>query len=159
MGQPLADRIRPQQLEDVIGQNKIVGKNGVLRKIIESGNIPNMIFYGPSGTGKTTVANIIAQTTNKSLYKVNATNAGSQDIKDVIAQIGRLDTQNGILLYIDEIQYITENGTMRYKVSEITEIEDTDWSKLSKTEDNRITLITCVRNVPTKRYCVQAVEI
>ena len=59
----------------------------------------------------------------------------------------------------DEIQYITENGTMKYKVSEITEIEDTDWSKLSKTEDNRITLITCVRNVPTKRYCVQAVEI
>jgi len=108
VAQPLADRIRPKTFDEVVGQKRIVGENGVLRKIVESGNIPNMIFYGPSGTGKTTVANIIASLTNKALYRVNATNAGSQDIKDVIAQIGTLHAQNGILLYLDEIQYFSK---------------------------------------------------
>ena len=105
---PLADKIRPKTLDEVVGQKHLVGQNGIIRKLIESNNIPNMIFYGPSGTGKTTIANIIASLTNKALYKINATSAGSQDIKDVIAQIGTLSAQNGILLYLDEIQYFSK---------------------------------------------------
>ena len=91
---PLADKIRPKTLDEVVGQKHLVGPNGIIRRIIESKNIPNMIFYGPSGTGKTTIANIIASLTNKALYKINATSAGSQDIKDVINQIGTLNAQN-----------------------------------------------------------------
>ena len=105
---PLADKIRPKSLDEVVGQKHLVGSNGVLRRLIESKNIPNMIFYGPSGTGKTTIANIIASLTNKALYRINATSAGSQDIKDVINQIGTLNAQNGILLYLDEIQYFSK---------------------------------------------------
>ena len=105
---PLADKIRPKTLDEVVGQKHLVGQNGVIRKLIESNNVPNMIFYGPSGTGKTTIANIIASLTNKALYKINATSASSQDIKDVIAQIGTLNAQNGILLYLDEIQYFSK---------------------------------------------------
>ena len=105
---PLADKIRPKTLDEVVGQKHLVGQNGIIRKLIQSNNIPNMIFYGPSGTGKTTIANIIASLTNKALYKINATSAGSQDIKDVIAQIGTLNAQNGILLYLDEIQYFSK---------------------------------------------------
>ena len=105
---PLADKIRPKSLDEVVGQKHLVGQNGVLRRIIESNNIPNMIFYGPSGTGKTTIANIIASLTNKALYRINATSAGSQDIKDVINKIGTLHAQNGILLYLDEIQYFSK---------------------------------------------------
>ena len=105
---PLADKIRPKTLDEVVGQKHLVGQNGVIRNLIESNNVPNMIFYGPSGTGKTTIANIIASLTNKALYKINATSASSQDIKDVIAQIGTLNAQNGILLYLDEIQYFSK---------------------------------------------------
>jgi putative ATPase len=108
MGRPLAEIIRPNTLDEVVGQKHIIGKNATLRKIIESGKIPNMIFYGPSGTGKTTIANIIASQTNMALYKINATSAGSQDVKDIIAQIGTLHAQNGILLYLDEIQYFSK---------------------------------------------------
>ncbi|MBR2781802.1 MAG: replication-associated recombination protein A [Oscillospiraceae bacterium] len=108
MYRPLADEIRPEALEDVVGQEHILGKGAILRRIIESGNVPNLIFYGPSGTGKTTVANIIAKETNRTLYKLNATMASSSDIKDIVAQIDTILTPNGILLYLDEIQYFTK---------------------------------------------------
>lgn len=105
---PLADEIRPERLEDVVGQSHIIGKNGLLRRIIESGDIPNLVFYGPSGTGKTTVANIIAQQTNRTLRRLNATTAALSDVKDVIADVGTMLAPNGILLYLDEIQYFNK---------------------------------------------------
>lgn len=105
---PLADDIRPATLDDVVGQQHILGRNGVLRRIIESGQIPNMIFYGPSGTGKTTVANIIAGRTHKALHRLNATTATIQDIRDVIADVDTLLAPNGVLLYLDEIQYFNK---------------------------------------------------
>ena len=105
---PLADAIRPKSLEDVVGQEHLLKEGKVLRKIIDSGNIPNMIFYGPSGIGKTTVASIIADKTNKKLYKLNGTNASVSDIKDIVATLDGFDSQNGVLLYLDEIQYLNK---------------------------------------------------
>ena len=104
MYQPLADLLRPKTLDEVYGQEHILGKNAVLRRLIESGHVPNMIFYGPSGTGKTTVANIIAQKTNRTLYKLNATTASTADIKEIVAQLDTMMAPNGVLLYLDEIQ-------------------------------------------------------
>ena len=104
MYQPLADLLRPQTLDDVFGQEHILGKGAVLRRLIDSGKIPNMIFYGPSGTGKTTVANIIARQTNRTLYKLNATTASTADIKEIVAQLDTFMAPNGVLLYLDEIQ-------------------------------------------------------
>ena len=95
---PLADEIRPTSLDEVVGQKHILGRNGLLRRVIESGNVPNLIFYGPSGTGKTTVANIIAQRTNRPLHRLNATTASLQDVKDIIADVGTLMAPGGILL-------------------------------------------------------------
>ena len=105
---PLADEIRPKTLDEVVGQKHILGKDGLLRRIIEGGDIPNLIFYGPSGTGKTTVANIIAQRTNRPLHRLNATTASISDIKDIIADIGTLMAPEGVLLYLDEIQYFNK---------------------------------------------------
>lgn len=105
---PLADEIRPQTLEDVVGQSHILGKNGVLRRIIESGQVPNMVFFGPSGTGKTTVANIIANQTHRTLHRLNATTASIADIREVIADVDTLLAPNGVLLYLDEIQYFNK---------------------------------------------------
>ena len=104
MYQPLADLLRPQTLDEVYGQEHILGKGAVLRRLIDSGNIPNMVFYGPSGTGKTTVANIIARQTNRTLYKLNATTASTADIKEIVSQLGTFMAPNGVLLYLDEIQ-------------------------------------------------------
>ena len=104
MYQPLADLLRPQALDDVVGQEHILGEGAVLRRLIQSGNIPNMVFYGPSGTGKTTVANIIAKQTNRSLYKLNATTASTADIREITSQLDTLLAPNGVLLYLDEIQ-------------------------------------------------------
>ena len=104
MYQPLADLLRPQTLDEVYGQEHILGKGAVLRRLIDSGNIPNMVFYGPSGTGKTTVANIIAKQTNRTLYKLNATTASTADIKEIVAQLDTFMAPNGVLLYLDEIQ-------------------------------------------------------
>ena len=104
MYQPLADLLRPETLEDVFGQEHILGQKGILRRIVDSGKIPNMIFYGPSGTGKTTVAQIIAKQTNRTLYQLNATTASTADIKNIVAQLDTLMAPNGVLLYLDEIQ-------------------------------------------------------
>ena len=105
---PLADEIRPTTLDEVVGQKHILGENGLLRRIIEGGSIPNLIFYGPSGTGKTTVANIIAKKTNRPLHRLNATTASISDIKDIIADIGTMLAPDGVLLYLDEIQYFNK---------------------------------------------------
>ena len=104
MYQPLADLLRPTNLDEVFGQEHILGKGAVLRRLIDSGNIPNMIFYGPSGTGKTTVANIIAKQTNRTLSQLNATTASTADIKNIVAQLDTFMAPNGVLLYLDEIQ-------------------------------------------------------
>ena len=108
MYRPLADEIRPTELDDVVGQRHILGPDGMLRRIVESGQIPNMIFYGPSGTGKTTVANIIARRTHRSLRRLNATTAGIADIKAIIDELDTFLTPGGVLLYLDEIQYFNK---------------------------------------------------
>lgn len=108
MEKPLADLIRPNSLDDVVGQKHLLGAGMPLRGIIESGHIPNLIFYGPSGVGKTTVARIIAEKTSMSLHKLNGTSASTSDIRDVVAQIGTFSGMNGILLYLDEIQYLNK---------------------------------------------------
>lgn len=105
---PLADEIRPQTLDEVAGQRHLLGEGALLRRLIESGSDNNYIFYGPSGTGKTTVANIIAKRTDKALYHINATTAGLSDVKAVISDVDTLAAPNGILLYLDEIQYFNK---------------------------------------------------
>ena len=104
MYQPLADILRPTTLDEVYGQEHILGQGAILRRIIDSGKVPNMIFYGPSGTGKTTVANIIAKQTNRTLFQLNATTASTGDIKNIVAQLDTFMAPNGVLLYLDEIQ-------------------------------------------------------
>ncbi len=108
MNSPLADRIRPQTLDQVVGQKHLLGYGKPLRRIIESGTIPNLIFYGPSGVGKTTVASIIAKQSNKRLYKLNATTASTADIREMLSSAEMLGGDNGILLYLDEIQYFNK---------------------------------------------------
>ena len=105
---PLADEIRPQNLDEVVGQRHILGPDGLLRRIIEGGSVPNLVFYGPSGTGKTTVANIIAQRTKRPLHRLNATTASISDIKEIIGDIGTMLAPEGVLLYLDEIQYFNK---------------------------------------------------
>ena len=104
MYQPLADLLRPTNLDEVYGQEHILGEGAILRRLVESGNVPNMIFYGPSGTGKTTVANIIAKQTNRTLFQLNATTASTADIKNIVSQLDTFMAPNGVLLYLDEIQ-------------------------------------------------------
>ena len=105
---PLADEIRPQTLDEVAGQKHLLGEGALLRRLIESGAEANLIFYGPSGTGKTTIANIIARRTKKTLYHLNATTASLQDVKAVISDVDTMLAPNGVLLYLDEIQYFNK---------------------------------------------------
>ena len=108
MYRPLADELRPLTLDDVVGQSEILGENSMLRRIVDSKQIPNMIFFGPSGTGKTTVASIIAERTNRALRRLNATTAGIADIKAIIDELDTLMAPEGVLLYLDEIQYFNK---------------------------------------------------
>ncbi|MGN1339741.1 MAG: replication-associated recombination protein A [Oscillospiraceae bacterium] len=129
---PLADRIRPASLDEVVGQSHLIGKNRPLSKIIESGHIPNMIFYGPSGVGKTTVARIIANSANMRLHKLNGTTASTGDIKDVVSEVGTFIGSNGILLYLDEIQYLNK----KQQQSLLEYIEDGSVTLIASTTEN-----------------------
>ena len=129
---PLADEIRPQSLDEVVGQRHILGPDGLLRRIIESGSTPNLLFYGPSGTGKTTVANLIARQTNRTLRRINATTGSLSDIKDVIADVGTMLAPNGILLYLDEIQYFNK----KQQQSLLDVIERGDVTLIASTTEN-----------------------
>ena len=133
MYQPLADLLRPTTLDEVYGQEHILGQGAILRRLIDSGKIPNMVFYGPSGTGKTTVANIIAQQTNRTLYKLNATTASTADIKQIVAELDTFMAPNGILLYLDEIQSFNRKQQQ---------------SLLEHIESGKITLITSTTENP-----------
>ena len=130
---PLADKIRPQSFDEVVGQKHLLSKDSLFRRVIDSGNIPNLVFFGPSGVGKTTVAEIIAKKTDKTLRKINATNSSLSDIKDVCAETGSVFTSDGILLYIDEIQYFNKKQQQ---------------SLLEFIEDGRITLICSTTENP-----------
>ena len=105
---PLADAIRPRTLDEVVGQRHLLGPDGMLRRIAESGNLPNMVFYGPSGTGKTTVAGILARQTNRKLHRLNATTASLSDVREILANVDTLLAPQGVLLYLDEIQYFNK---------------------------------------------------
>lgn len=133
MYQPLAEKIRPKTLDDVVGQAHLLCENGILRRIIDNGQIPNMIFYGPSGVGKTTVASIIAKQTDRKLYKLNATTASIQDIRQIIDELDTFLTPNGALIYLDEIQYFNKKQQQ---------------SLLEFIEDGRITLIASTTENP-----------
>lgn len=108
MSSPLADMIRPSKIEDMVGQHHLLGKGKALRNILDSGNIPNLIFYGPSGVGKTTLAEIIAKNTNRRFCKLNGTNASISDIKEIVASLDTFQSPNGVVLYLDEIQYFNK---------------------------------------------------
>lgn len=108
MSSPLADRLRPKTLDEMVGQTHLLAPGKPLRNIIESGELPNMVFYGPPGVGKTTLASIIAKQTDRHLVRLNGTTAGTGDIKEVVAQLDTLVARNGILLFLDEIQYFNK---------------------------------------------------
>lgn len=108
MQTPLADRIRPQTIDDIVGQKHLLGDGKLLRRIIENNEVPNMIFYGPSGVGKTTVANIIAAKTGKALHRLNATTASVSDIKNIVGTLDSFLAPEGVLLYLDEIQHFNK---------------------------------------------------
>lgn len=132
MSTPLADRLRPHTLDDVVGQKHLLGPDKALRRIIESGQVPNLIFYGPSGVGKTTVARIIAEQSGMRLHKLNGTTASTADIKQVIAEVGTLAGVGGILLYLDEIQYFNK----KQQQTLLEHIENGDVTLIASTTEN-----------------------
>ena len=131
--QPLADRIRPETIDEMVGQKHLLGKNGIIRKMLDSGRITNMIFSGPPGTGKTTAANIISKQANIPLYKLNATTATLSDVKEIASGTSNIFGSGGILLYLDEIQYFNKKQQQ---------------SLLEYIEDGRITLIASTTENP-----------
>ncbi|WP_238881505.1 replication-associated recombination protein A [Clostridium sp. YIM B02551] len=133
MYKPLADKVRPRKIDEVFGQKHILGEGKVLSRIIKSNRISNMIFYGPPGVGKTTVANIIAETSNKRFYKLNATNASLKDIQEIVADLDTLMGTSGVVLYLDEIQNFNKKQQQ---------------SLLEFIEDGRITLIASTTENP-----------
>ena len=135
--QPLADRMRPSSFDEVAGQSHLVGERGILRRLTERGRIPNMVFFGPPGTGKTTVANIIARASGMQLYKLNATTASLADVKEVIASTDNMFSEGGTLLYLDEIQYFNKKQQQ---------------SLLEFMENGKLTLIASTTENPY--YCV-----
>ena len=132
MNKPLADRIRPTELCDVVGQKHLLSPDKALYNMIQNGDIPNLIFYGPSGVGKTTVASIIANKTKRALRKLNGTSASTQDIKDIVSEIGTFSAPNGILLYLDEIQYFNK----RQQQSLLEYIENGKITLIASTTEN-----------------------
>ena len=132
MQTPLADTIRPKNIDEVAGQRHLIGEGKILRKIIESGDIPNLIFYGPSGVGKTTIAKIIASQTGKKLCYLNATTASTADIKEIIGEIGTMEAAGGILLYLDEIQYFNKKQQQIL----LSYIENGDITLIASTTEN-----------------------
>ena len=137
---PAADRLRPADFDQVAGQQHLVGKNGILRRLSDSGHFGSMIFFGPPGTGKTTCATIIAQKSGMELRRLNATTASLSDVKAVAAETEGLLGQNGILLYLDEIQYFNKKQQQ---------------SLLEYIEDGRITLIASTTEIPTITFTMR----
>ena len=162
MHTPLADQIRPSTLDDVVGQRQLLAAGKPLRRIIESGKIPNMIFYGPSGVGKTTVARIIADSTSMTLHKLNGTSASTADIRDVVAEVGTFSGMNGILLYLDEIQYFNkkqqqllleymENG----QITLIASTTENPYFAVYNALISRSTVIMALRTSPPQPRAIQ----
>ena len=132
MEKPLAEILRPQSLDDVVGQHHLLDEGQLFRKVISKNHVPNMVFYGPPGIGKTTLANIIAKNSNMSLYKLNGTTASTDDIKKIIDEVHSLFTQNGILLYLDEIQYLNK----KQQQSLLEFVESGDITLIASTTEN-----------------------
>ena len=132
MQKPLADLIRPETLNDMVGQHHLLDKGTTFRKVIDSGHVSNMVFYGPPGTGKTTMANIIAKKANMALYKLNGTTASTDDIKRIIGEVNSLFSTNGILLYLDEIQYLNK----KQQQSLLEFVESGDITLIASTTEN-----------------------
>lgn len=132
MNNPLADRIRPTTLDEVVGQKHLLAPGKALYNMIDNGEVPNLIFYGPSGVGKTTVASIIAGRTKRALRRLNGTNASTQDIKDIVAELDTFTAPNGILLYLDEIQYFNK----RQQQSLLEYIENGKITLIASTTEN-----------------------
>ncbi len=126
---PLADKLRPETIDDIVGQSHLLGEGRPLRKIIESRQIPNLIFFGPPGVGKTTVAKMIAKYSDKQYYKLNGTTASLADIKAIMAESESIYATQGIILYLDEIQYLNkkqQQSLLEYiEVGKITLIAST----------------------------------
>ena len=132
MASPLADRLRPQTLDEVVGQRHLLAPGKVLRRIIDGGSIPNLIFYGPPGVGKTTVANIIARRAGKTLCRLNGTTASTADLRDIVAKRDTFEGRDGVLLYLDEIQYL--NKKQQQNLLEF--IEDGSITLIASTTEN-----------------------